>query len=324
MNTSGLRVAIAGASGIGRHHGKWHHQAGAAVVGFLGRDEQSCAATTASLRNTFPFVGRAYWDLDRLLAAEQPQVVDVCVPNELHFSCARQALEAGCHVLCEKPLVWQAGGDPFRIIEQAGNLVELARNRGLQLGVCTQYASSLSHYRRLYEVVRGPLAEITSFFAEMESVSRGRQRDARTMWIDMAPHPLSLLLSWFPGGRIDPASLRVEFAGSQAKAEFDFVEAGCVCRSQILIRDRQEGSPVRRFGVNGLVVDCLGRPDAGGVYRAVLRQGETEVEGEDFMQLLIAQFDQALGQGHAPLVDGATGVRNLELQLQILQEAERR
>ncbi|MCC7262511.1 MAG: Gfo/Idh/MocA family oxidoreductase [Candidatus Latescibacteria bacterium] len=324
MNASALRVAIAGASGIGRHHGKWHHQAGASVVGFLGRDEQSCAATAAGLRATFPFTGRAYWDLGRLLAVEQPQVVDICVPNELHFSCARQALEAGCHILCEKPLVWQAGSGFAQLLDQARLLVALARKHHLQLGICTQYAASLPHYRCLYEAVRGPLGEISSFFAEMESVSRGRQRDARTMWIDMGPHPLSLLLSWFPDGAIDPASLRVEFAGSQARAEFDFVADGRCCQSQILIRDRQEGSPVRRFGVNGLVVDCLGRTDAAGVYRAVLRQGETEVVGDDFMQLLIAQFDQAAGQGSPPLVDGATGVRNLELQLEILQEAERR
>ncbi|MBI2504723.1 MAG: Gfo/Idh/MocA family oxidoreductase [Candidatus Latescibacteria bacterium] len=317
-----LRVAIAGASGIGRHHAKWHHRAGAAVVGFWGRDEQSCSVAAARLREIFPFAGRAYWDLDHLLAEARPQVVDVCLPNELHFSCARRALEAGCHVLCEKPLVWQTGAGPVQLLGQARQLVELARARGLQFGVCTQYAAALPHYRRLYEAVRGPLEEITSFFAEMESVSRGHRRDAQTMWIDMGPHPLSLLLSWFPGGALAADSLRVEFAGSQAKAEFDFVAGGSTCRTQILIRDRQEGSPVRRFGVNGLTVDCLGRADADGIYRAVLRQGEIEVVGEDFMYLLIEQFDQALGQRRAPLVD-ATGVRNLELQLQILQGAQR-
>lgn len=316
---SALRVAIAGASGIGRHHAKWHHRAGASVVGFWGRDEQRCAVSAARLRETFPFAGRAYWDLDRLLAEEEPQVVDVCVPNELHFSCARRALEAGCHVLCEKPLVWQTGVGPDELLGQARQLVELARARGLQFGVCTQYAAALPHYRRFYEAVRGPLGPITSFFAEMESVSRGRRRDAQTMWIDLGPHPLSLLLSWFPGGGIDPVSLRAEFAGSQAQAEFDLVAGGNSCHSQILIRDRQEGSPVRRFGINGLVVECLGRADAEGIYRSVLRQGETEVVGEDFMYLLIEQFDQALEQRQAPLVDAAAGVRNLELQLQILQ-----
>ena len=317
-----LRVAIAGASGIGRHHAKWHYRAGASVVGFWGRDEQSCSVSAARLRETFPFAGRAYWDLDRLLAEAQPQVVDVCVPNELHFSCARRALEAGCHVLCEKPLVWQTGAEADQLLGQARQLVELARDRGLQFGVCTQYAAALPHYRRFYEAVRGPLGPITSFFAEMESVTRGRRRDAQTMWIDMGPHPLSLLQGWLPGGGIDPASLRVEFAGSQAQAEFDFVVGEHSCRTQILIRDRQEGNPVRRFGVNGLVVDCLGRTDAGGTYQSVLRQGETEVVGEDFMYLLIEQFDQALGQRQAPLVDVAAGLRNLELQLQVLHKAQ--
>ncbi len=318
-----LRVAIAGASGIGRHHAKWHHRAGASVVGFWGRDEQRCAVSAARLRETFPFAGKAYWDLDRLLAEARPQAVDVCVPNEMHFSCARRALEAGCHVLCEKPLVWQTEAGAEQLLKQARQLVDLARDRGLQFGVCTQYAAALPHYRRFYEAVRGPLGPITSFFAEMESVSRGRQRDAQTMWIDMGPHPLSLLLSWFPRGSMDPASLRVEFSGNQAQAEFDFVTDGNSCRTQILIRDRQEGNPVRRFGVNDLVVDCLGRADAGGIYRSVLRQGETEVIGEDFMYLLIEQFDQALDQRQAPLVDAAAGMRNLELQLQILQADDR-
>ena len=41
----GLRVAIAGASGIGKHHAKWFHRGGAQVVGFLGRSRESVAAT---------------------------------------------------------------------------------------------------------------------------------------------------------------------------------------------------------------------------------------------------------------------------------------
>lgn len=40
-----LRVVIAGASGIGKHHAKWFHRVGAQVVGFLGRCRESVAAT---------------------------------------------------------------------------------------------------------------------------------------------------------------------------------------------------------------------------------------------------------------------------------------
>ena len=89
-----------------------------------------------------------------------------------------------------------------------------------------------------------------------------------------------------------------------------------------MVRDIAAGIPVRRFGVNGLVVECEGRPDNQGVYRAVLRQGEREVWGDDFMSLLITQFTEvARNIQRAPLVPGGVGLRNLELQVQIMQKA---
>ena len=86
-----LRVAIAGASGIGKHHAKWFHQAGAQVVGFCGSNEASVAATSKALKGLFPFSGRGYWDLDQMLAEETPDLLDVCLPNEAHFDCVQRA-----------------------------------------------------------------------------------------------------------------------------------------------------------------------------------------------------------------------------------------
>ena len=54
-----LRVAVAGASGIGKHHAKWFHHADAQVVGCLGRSRESTAATGRVLRDIFPFRVRA-------------------------------------------------------------------------------------------------------------------------------------------------------------------------------------------------------------------------------------------------------------------------
>jgi hypothetical protein len=139
----------------------------------------------------------------------------------------------------------------------------------------------------------------------------------------MGPHPLSLLLAWIPGGAIIAESLAVEFQGSAAQARFDFVSAQGCCRSEIVVRDREEGVPVRRFGVDGVIVDCGGRPDASGAYRAVLSRGGQEVVGTDFMSLLIAQFVAAVRAPQLPVpVPGETGLRNLELQVQILQRAQ--
>jgi predicted dehydrogenase len=38
-----------------------------------------------------------------MLEAVKPDVVSVCSPNRFHFEHVMAALEAGCHVMCEKP-----------------------------------------------------------------------------------------------------------------------------------------------------------------------------------------------------------------------------
>ena len=316
-----LRVAIAGASGIGKHHAKWFHRVGAQVVGFLGRSRESAAATERVLRDIFPFSGQGYWDLDRLLIEEVPNVVDVCLPNEAHFDCVKYALERGCHVLCEKPLAWHSDGAEQTLM-QARALVDLAQQTNLHLGVCTQYAASLPYYRQLYEEARGSLATVESFYAEMETLARGRRRSAAEVWIDMASHPLSMLLAWMPDGVIESASLQVVSGSGEVRACFSFADSSGSCRCEIIVRDLHEGQPLRRFGVNGFLVDCTGRSAPDGTYCSVLSKGESELIGDDFMSLLIAQFAKAAVQPKlAPLVSGEVGLRNLELQLQVLQNA---
>ena len=317
-----VKVAVAGASGIGKHHAKWYHRAGCEVIAFWGRSEASCALTERALKEIFPFAGRAYWDLERMLAQEQPDLVDVSLPNELHFDCAWLALEAGCHVLCEKPLVWDA--EPgVALLDQGRRLIEKARERGRQFGVCTQYAASLPHYLELHRLERGPVERIHSFYAEMETLARGRQRDAAAVWLDMGPHPLSLLLSWVPEGALDLNSLQVHTGEREVRAVFDFNTAANTCHSEVVVRDVEVGQPVRRFGLNGFLADCEGRADQGGEYRAVLRHGERELMGTDFMELLIRQCIAAIEQPSPDkkmLVTGEAGLKNLELQLQILAQ----
>ncbi len=47
---------------------------------------------------------RGFRDYEEALAQEQPDAVFVCTPNRLHRPVAVAALEAGCHVMCEKPV----------------------------------------------------------------------------------------------------------------------------------------------------------------------------------------------------------------------------
>ncbi len=45
-----------------------------------------------------------YTDLSKMLEKEKLDVVDICTPPKTHVALALQAMEAGCHVLVEKPL----------------------------------------------------------------------------------------------------------------------------------------------------------------------------------------------------------------------------
>src|SRR6187551_607891 len=58
-------------------------------------------------------------DIDRLLADPNVDLVYIATPPFLHFDQARLALEAGKHVICEKPLALTVG--------QADELIALAR-----------------------------------------------------------------------------------------------------------------------------------------------------------------------------------------------------
>ena len=316
------RVAIAGASGIGKHHAKWHHQVGANVVAFLGTTATSCRATAVELQELFPFKGESFVEWGALLAAVRPDAVDICAPNYMHFDLTMAALEAGCHVLCEKPLVWGSARSGEEQLAHAKAMVAKSVECDRMLGICTQYAVALEHYLALYEPARGKLGRIEAFDVEMETLSRGRTRSPAQIWVDMGPHPLSLLLAWLPRGHIEPETLTTSFAASEARVEFVYAAPAGDCRCSVAVRDRDEGAPVRRFGVNGVVVDCGGCAGPDGTYRSLLSLDDTQYVDTDFMHRLIQQFDTTCLRDGVPPVSGDTGLRNLELLVQIMQKAE--
>lgn len=75
---------------------------------------------------------RSYFSAAELFKAEKPDVVSVCTPNGLHAEHAIMALEAGCHVLCEKPMCIsrESGLQMMAAAEKAGKkLFVVKQNR---------------------------------------------------------------------------------------------------------------------------------------------------------------------------------------------------
>ncbi|MER5390497.1 Gfo/Idh/MocA family oxidoreductase [Saccharopolyspora sp. NPDC002686] len=95
---SGRGVAILGAGMIGEVHRRAAVLAGADVVGVLASSAQRSSEVAAS------WGVPAYRELADVLADDRVDVVHVCTPNATHAPFAEAALQAGKHVICEKPL----------------------------------------------------------------------------------------------------------------------------------------------------------------------------------------------------------------------------
>jgi predicted dehydrogenase len=312
-------VAVLGASGFGRHHAKWYADLGCEVVAFLGSSPRSVEATGAALHDAFGFSGRGYTALGKLLATEQPDAVSVCTPAPLHGEHALAAIEAGCGVLCEKPFVWRPGVASAELVAEAGRLVGAAERRGVVLAANTQYAAAAEEYRHL---APDALSAPERFFGEMTSRLKPHGPRVRDIWLDLAPHPLSVLLALLPDAELKPGSVRATIEHEASRAEFDVAAGRRTCAVEIHVAKLAEPPFPRRFGLNGQVGECGTRPDEQGVYHGYLRLGDRERPCDDFMKTSLSRFCRAVrGQG-APLVDGRTAARNLELMLATLDEAE--
>lgn len=101
--TPHLRVAVLGAGMIGGVHIRSARAAGAEVVGVLA---SSAERSRAAARHWELDV--AYPDLDAAIGDAGIDVVHICTPNYLHVLQAGQALRAGKHVICEKPIATSA------------------------------------------------------------------------------------------------------------------------------------------------------------------------------------------------------------------------
>jgi predicted dehydrogenase len=112
---SRIGVAVVGAGFMGAVHAEALRRAGCEVVGVLG----------VSAEETSKFAGsvgaRGYGSFKDLLEDAAVQSVHVATPNKLHFEMAKAVLEAGKHVLVEKPLAMTS--------KETAELVALAAKR---------------------------------------------------------------------------------------------------------------------------------------------------------------------------------------------------
>lgn len=316
---SALKVAILGASGIGKNHARWFHNHGCEVVSFLGSRPETLQNTQQVLADDFGFVGRGFTDLTALLKETRPDIVCISNPPALHFEQALQCLQFGAHVLCEKPLVYDPNLSLEQLQEQSETLVMTAQDAGLTFGTQLQYAAVTHDILRFC----GHDGNVRRFAMEMETKNIKANREGAQIWIDLSPHPLSVLQVLADGDALDLSSIRCQVDAHQTRAQFR-LQSGV--EADITVRFNPHANPpIRRFTFDDCIVDVGGRKDAAGNFRAVLSNPNTLQEElrDDFVDSLIGNFVRAVRGEETLLVTGQMGWHNVAWQHWILAAAQK-
>jgi len=122
-----VNVAVIGTGFIGPAHVEGLRRLGYVEIMALAEENEDLARQKAEGLS----IPEAYGDYRKVLADDSIQAVHVCTPNFLHYEMVKAALEAGKHVVSEKPLAMNS--------KESGELLALAREKGLQNAVNFNY-----------------------------------------------------------------------------------------------------------------------------------------------------------------------------------------
>jgi predicted dehydrogenase len=122
-------------------------------------------------------------DVADIFNDEDTHAVVIATPVHQHYPLALRALEAGKHVLIEKPMT--------QSVEEAGHLGQLSEEKGLVLMVdhTFLYTGAVQKIKQL--VLEGEIGDIEYF--DSTRINLGLfQQDVNVLW-DLAPHDISIL-----------------------------------------------------------------------------------------------------------------------------------
>jgi len=138
-----INVGIIGIGGMGRmHFNCYKNNPNARIVAICDIDKRKRDGDWSriginidtSKTNLVDLSGiDTYADMHDLIARDDIELVDICLPTPLHSPASVAALNAGKHVVCEKPMA--------RSLDACGKMIEAAQNSGRQLviGHCLRY-----------------------------------------------------------------------------------------------------------------------------------------------------------------------------------------
>jgi predicted dehydrogenase len=285
-----------------------------------------------------PYAAQVYTDYHALLADPHVDLVDIILPHNLHYPAARAAIDAGKHVLIEKPLTIHSS--------DGADLIRRARQRGIVFSVAenTRFVTAYQAVEKI--LASGELGRILSirtlisgseiYRLEDTSTWKGKQAGSGGgVLMDAAPHTFYLLKWLF--GEIDSLQAFSQKLVPQAEVEDNALvlgelKSGALFTCQFSFTTQSPWS--ERLEVNGehasIVIDQVANPPG------MLYHGTFDFHGhtleipydpagwkEASIAAEVASFIEAVWHGTPPQVDPADAnyaVYAVEKAYQSIQE----
>jgi predicted dehydrogenase len=193
-----IKAGIIGTGFIGPAHVEALRRLGSVDVVGLAEESDAVAKEKAAALN----IPRPYGNYRDLLGDSEIQTVHICSPNHLHYEMAKAALEAGKHVVCEKPLAISV--DQAQILAQLADKTKLVH----AINFNVRYYPLMRQVRTMVE--RGEMGEVfavhgsylqdwlfhpTDYNWRLETALSGQLRavaDIGTHWIDLVTYVTGL------------------------------------------------------------------------------------------------------------------------------------
>src|ERR1700691_867820 len=305
-----MRTAVVGVGYLGRFHAQKYRQAtNSELVGIADPSPEARQALAAELGVA------AHADYRELLG--RVDAVSIVTPTPQHYAIARDFLEAGAHVLVEKPMT--------TTVAEGERLIEAARRakRVLQVGHLERFNAAVQALQPILSVPR---------FIESARLAPFKQRGTDVdVVLDLMIHDIDLILSIVGSPvvsvdaigssvfsqEIDIANARLRFAnGCVANATASRVSLKTERRLRLFQDDayisvdlQQKVLTVIRKG-EGVGADGMPQVDI----------AETSYDQGDALKAEIEAFLEAAATGRPPLVSGEDGLNALRTAVTIAEQ----
>ena len=183
-----IQAGVIGVGAMGRHHARVYSELDETeLVAVADVDPARVEAMARRYRV------RPYTDYREMLAQERLDLVSVVVPTQLHREVALDVVEAGAHLLVEKPIA--------STVEDGQAIVEAAARRGVKLtvGHVERFNPAIIELKRRLE--RGELGRVFAIHARRMGPFPDWVRDVGVV-VDLATHDLDIM-RWLLGQTVE-------------------------------------------------------------------------------------------------------------------------